>query len=127
MRLIRGEVNACRSILDRMSAEAGDAVGEVPAEVSPQELIEEVLTGLRERDAVRVECGGADGLTLRVPLVRLAQALRGLVQNAAFAADGGPVTVSVGDAGASGGRGRGWGELRREPRERRTGAADRHP
>ena len=107
VRLIRGEVNACRSILDRMSAEAGDAVGEVPAEVSPTELIEEVLTGLRERDAVRVECGGADGVSLRVPLVRLAQALRGLVQNAAFAADGGPVTISVSEAGASAGRGRG--------------------
>ena len=94
VRLIRGEVNACRSILDRMSADAGEAVGEVPAEVAPLQLIEEALTGLRERDAVRVVAGGgADRLTLHVPLVRLAQALRGLVQNAAFAADGGPVTI----------------------------------
>ncbi|MFH5802525.1 ATP-binding protein [Alienimonas sp. DA493] len=102
VRLIRGEVNACRSILDRMSADAGEAVGEAPAEVTPLELIEETLTGLRERGVVRVVAEDpAAPPTLHVPLVRLAQALRGLVHNAACAADGGPVTVRV--SGGAGG------------------------
>ena len=96
VRLIRGEVNACRSILDRMSADAGEAVGEVPAEVTPIELIEEALTGLRERGCVRVSAPpGVDAATLHVPLVRLAQALRGLVHNAACAAGGGPVEITL--------------------------------
>ncbi|NNJ27836.1 ATP-binding protein [Alienimonas chondri] len=104
VRLIRGEVRACRSILDRMSVDAGEAVGEEPAEVTPLELIEETLTGLRDRDAVQVETrGDAGSRTLHVPLVRLAQALRGLVQNALSAADGGAVTVSLGNFGAGGG------------------------
>ena len=97
VRLIRGEVNACRSILDRMSADAGEAVGEVPAEVTPFELVEEALTGLREREVVRVTAEeDTRDLVLRVPLIRLAQALRGLVQNAACAADGGPVAIELG-------------------------------
>ena len=89
VRLIRSEVDSCRSILDRMSADAGEAVGEVPAAVSPQELIEEVLSGVRDRAKVRVEAGpGTGAAVLHVPRVRLAQALRGLVQNAVTACRG---------------------------------------
>ncbi len=102
VRLIRGEVRACRSILDRMSVDAGDAVGEEPTAVTPLALVQEALTGLRERerDAVRVVVADdlppdADAASLHVPVVRLAQALRGLVQNAACAADGGPVTIEL--------------------------------
>ena len=96
VRLIRGEVDACRSILDRMSADAGDAVGEVPSPLSPLDLVGEVLAGLRERDRVRVEPGpGAGEPVLRVPPVRTSQALRGLVHNAACADPGGTVRVRV--------------------------------
>ena len=126
VRLIRGEVNACRSILDRMSADAGEAVGEVPAEVAPAALIEEALTGLRERDRVRVEVRPPAGeATLRVPLVRLAQALRGLVQNAATAADGGPVRVTVAADPAASPPDRGSGESGWEPGAAGVNAAPR--
>ena len=111
VRLIRSEVDACRSILDRMSADAGDALGEPPAPLSPLRLVEDVVAGLRERDRVRVVPGeGADRPVLRVPPVRVGQALRGLVHNAACADPDGVVTVRVSVGGADRGglpRGRG--------------------
>ena len=97
VRLIRAEVDACRSILDRMSADAGDALGEPPEPLSPLRLVEDVVAGLRERDRVRVIPGeGADRRVLRVPPVRVGQALRGLVHNAACADPDGVVRVRVG-------------------------------
>ena len=96
VRLIRAEVDACRAILDRMSADAGDALGEPPAPLSPLRLVRDVVAGLRERDRVRVVAGdGANRPALRVPPVRVGQALRGLVHNAACAAPEGVVTVRV--------------------------------
>ena len=108
VRLIRGEVDACRSILDRMSADAGDAVGEIPKPLSPLDLVNEVLAGLRERDRVRVEPGpGAADPVLRVPPVRTSQALRGLVHNAACADPRGTVRVRVRVDGPANGAGGG--------------------
>ena len=81
--LIRSELNTCRGILQRMSADAGQAMGEELVEVSPQELIEETLEGLRQSERVTVQISpAAAALAPRLPLVGLAQALRGVVQNA---------------------------------------------
>ncbi|QDT64828.1 ATP-binding protein [Calycomorphotria hydatis] len=81
--LIHSELETCRSILDRMSLEAGEAMGEKLAEVTVEELVQEVVVGLRNAERVAVEHGqGVADLQISVPLVVLAQAIRGLVQNA---------------------------------------------
>lgn len=83
VRLIRGEVDRCRAILDRMAADAGQTAGEDLRSVSPLELVEEILAGLRQRQRVRVDAGDeAEEYRLVVPLTGLAQAVRGVVQNA---------------------------------------------
>jgi two-component system, sensor histidine kinase RegB len=95
LQLIREEVDRCRSILNRMAADAGDISGEGVRLVSPDELIEEILTGLRLRTRVQKSLGpGVDQVRLCVPKVALAQALRGLVQNA-LDASGSAGTVSL--------------------------------
>jgi two-component system sensor histidine kinase RegB len=95
LQLIREEVDRCRSILNRMAADAGDISGEGVRLVRPDELIEEILTGLRLRARVQKSLGpGVDQVRLCVPKVALAQALRGLVQNA-LDASGSAGTVSL--------------------------------
>ncbi len=82
LRLMRDEVARCRRILDRMSARAGQMVGEVVVTLRPRELIEEIVTGLRQQDRVRIVMApAAEAVTLDVPKTGLAQALRGIVQN----------------------------------------------
>jgi two-component system sensor histidine kinase RegB len=86
--LIRGELDRCRTILDRMSASAGQAVGEEVALVGAAQLTEAILTDVRRRDRVAVSVAAeAQPLRARVPLQALAQALRGLVRNALDATD----------------------------------------
>jgi two-component system sensor histidine kinase RegB len=81
--LIRSELDDCRGILDRLSANAGQAVGETVSPVSVKELVEEVLSGLRRRPRVQVAFAPrTEEQTLLVPLQGVAQAIRGLVQNA---------------------------------------------
>lgn len=80
---IRGELDRCRSILDNMSVGAGHAAGEPRCEMAVEQFLQRVLEDLPERQRVRVHCAADVGSrTLCVPLAGLAQALRGLVQNA---------------------------------------------
>jgi len=86
--LIRGELDRCRATLDRMSASAGQAVGEEAATVEVRRLVEEIMTGLRRRDRVEVSISpDAERLRLHVPLQALAQAVRGVVRNGLDAAE----------------------------------------
>ncbi len=82
--LIRSELDHCRSILDRMSSgNAGQAVGEEMLPVSLSALVHEVTAGLRRPEQVQVEMPvEAAGRFLTAPLQGLAQAIRGVVQNA---------------------------------------------
>lgn len=81
--LIRSELETCRNILKRMSADAGQAIGEQLVTVSVSELLDETLEGIRAADRVTISLSPAvDDVSLKVPLVGLAQALRGLLQNA---------------------------------------------
>ncbi len=94
--LIRSELTHCRSILDRMSGNAGQAVGEQVGQWTLRQIVEEVVGGLRRSE--RVHITGLDNVAhqkLRVPLQGLAQALRGLVQNGLDAAPQQPVVIRV--------------------------------
>src|SRR5690606_897800 len=83
MKLIKSELQTCRNILKRMSADAGQAMGEQLSEATPRELMEETLEGLRDADrVVLVIDEQLDDFMLVIPLTSLAQALRGIVQNA---------------------------------------------
>ena len=81
--LIGSEVKRCRRILDRMSVDAGESVGEPLVATTAAELVAEIVGDLVDPARVRVEHGGGSGdFVLRIPHVAVAQALRGIVQNA---------------------------------------------
>ncbi|HEY8927208.1 MAG TPA: HAMP domain-containing sensor histidine kinase, partial [Polyangia bacterium] len=83
LRLVREQVDRCRAILERMSTEAGETVGEGATATPVAELVAGVIGDLPA--AIPVETTYANGeaaLRLRVPRRALGQALSGLVKNA---------------------------------------------
>lgn len=90
--LIRGEVERCRAILDRLSAEAGERPGEAPRSVPLREVLEATVGLVGPRGSrVRIE-GTADRAEL--PADAVAHALLSLVDNALDAApEGSPVVL----------------------------------
>jgi two-component system sensor histidine kinase RegB len=96
LQLVREQVGRCRDILDRMSVNAGENVGEPFARFTVTEWVTAALEGLRGRERVQVETGpGSDGAELLGPPRALADALRGLLKNALQASPpaGGPVRL----------------------------------
>ena len=92
-RVIRSEVDRCRRILDSMSADAGDVLGESPETVPFAELAEEVRADLAEARRGRLRVGGAG--VMRVPRRAARQAIESLVQNAFDAAPEGEVELRL--------------------------------
>ena len=83
MNLIRSELDHCRGILDRLSTGAGQAVGESVTPVTAAVLVEEILCSLRFRRRVDIVMEIETSETMvPVPLQAVAQAIRGVVQNA---------------------------------------------
>jgi two-component system sensor histidine kinase RegB len=82
-RLIRTEVDRCREILLRMSAEGAEPGGEVPEAVKIEELLDSVRSMSASRDQLRV-CADNDVLavTLILPKRAVRQALVALIGNA---------------------------------------------
>lgn len=86
--LVRQEVGRCRTILDRMATKSGQPVAGLPERVTAEELVDEVLADLSAADRVEVVwTNGAASLELLAPVVALAQAIRGVVQNGIDAID----------------------------------------
>lgn len=83
IRLIREQVDRCRDILERMSSEAGQSVGEAFASSPIVAVVDAALLGLPGRVPVRTEIAVAGrDLRLRLPPRAFSQALRGLLKNA---------------------------------------------
>jgi len=103
LRLVRGQVERCRTILERMSTDAGETVGEGPVATPLGALIEGALADLPAAMPVqRSADAGADGWRVRVPPRAFGQALRGLIKNAQEASPPGtPVSVAVRDDGGT--------------------------
>ena len=112
LRLVRGQVDRCRAILERMSTDAGETIGESPVATPLGALIEGALADLPPAISVQRSLdAGAAAWCVRVPPRAFGQALRGLVKNAqeasppgapvsvAVRADGGSVAVEVSDRG----------------------------
>lgn len=80
--LIRRELDRCRTILDRMAADAGQSSAEAIHNVPWSRLRTETLAGLQDVDRVDWRASPEDdSRTVQVPLMSLSQALRGLIQN----------------------------------------------
>lgn len=89
VRLIRNEVQRCRSILDQMAHDAGESTGEAFQDFGVRELVDAIMDGLRHSDRVHVHLQ-AEILSdqLHLPQKAVAQALRGLLKNALDASSG---------------------------------------
>ena len=112
-RLIRAELQRCRAILDRMAAQAGETVGEMPAPVSVIALLADALRALPPDEAARVKVEAPETVaTITVPGRGVVTALVSLLRNAmdaseqskavtlAAAADNGIVRLTVRDWGS---------------------------
>lgn len=99
LRLVRGQVDRCRAILERMSTDAGETIGEGPVATPLDALIDGALADLPAAAPVRRSVGSGPGRwRVRVPPRAFGQALRGLVKNAQEASPPGtPVSVAVRD------------------------------
>jgi len=95
--LIRSQLDRCRTIIDRMSSHAGEAVGEPLKHVSLGVLADASLEGLIGRGRVHLDLLPEDhSQMVSVPIDGLSQAIRGLVQNALDADNSDrPVNVKI--------------------------------
>lgn len=95
--LIRSQLDRCRSIIDRMSSHAGEAVGEPIRPYTLIRLADASLEGLLGRGRVHLDILPADEKAIvAVPIDGLSQAIRGLVQNALDAdSSDRPVLVNI--------------------------------
>jgi two-component system sensor histidine kinase RegB len=77
--LIRSQVARCRSILDQLAAEAGQAKGSGLSQLSADAIVEHSLQGL---DRQRFQVSAGENATLSGSLPAVSQALRNLLKNA---------------------------------------------
>jgi two-component system sensor histidine kinase RegB len=112
-RLMREQVERCRTILDQMASSAGTTTGEALVSLSASELLARSVAELAPKPQVRVELPPEAAATrLELPPRAIAQAIRGIVKNAQDASPADHVvvvrayatsallTVEVRDAGA---------------------------
>lgn len=82
-RLIRSEVDRCRRILERMSAQSAGPLGEAPRIVLVREFLTQVVNEFPEPQRALLELGVADdALAAVLPVGAAAQSLAALIQNA---------------------------------------------
>jgi two-component system sensor histidine kinase RegB len=89
-RLIREQVQRCRTILDNMSAQGGEFAGEGRARLVLSTIVGEALADLGGTPPIRVDLGAvADGCTVDAPPRALALTLQNLLKNAQDASTNG--------------------------------------
>lgn len=96
-RLIRSEVDRCRRILERMSAQSAEPLGETPARIRLRDLLAQVLEQFSEgpRALLQIELANEE-LAAVLPVRATLQSLVALVQNALDATSGRyPVVISA--------------------------------
>jgi two-component system sensor histidine kinase RegB len=101
VRLVRAEVDRCRAILERLSTDAGEVMGEAFVSVPVDDLVRRAVAGLEPRPEVRADLEpDVRGLALQIPPRAVEQALHGVLKNAqdASPADA-PVVLGVARVG----------------------------
>jgi two-component system sensor histidine kinase RegB len=96
LRLIDGQLDMCRQILQRMRSAAGDSMAQRWDRTTVGDLIDTTLEGIRDPDRVDVIDGSdeVENHPLFVPQEAVAQAIRNLIHNGLDASgDGGRVRV----------------------------------
>lgn len=83
--LVLSEVRRCKTILERLSVHAGEALGEAPLPTPLADVVKAALQDVPGADTVVVNA--EPGATARVPARAVATALRGIVHNARQASD----------------------------------------
>jgi two-component system sensor histidine kinase RegB len=93
-KLIREQVERCRTILRQMAADAGEEPGDASTPMAVRALVDASLDGLADAGRVRVVAERGDA-TARLPVHAVTQSLRALVKNAldATAAAGGSISL----------------------------------
>ncbi|ATB50313.1 histidine kinase [Corallococcus macrosporus DSM 14697] len=96
-RLIRDEVERCRDILERMSARAGQTLGEVPEQTTPGDVLARIQEQLGAADQARLRLEPGPNQPFWCPVRGLVQVLTNLVRNGLQASEGAqaPVVVSA--------------------------------
>jgi two-component system sensor histidine kinase RegB len=94
-RLIRDEVDRCRTILDDLAGQSGTPPGEAPKPASVGHVIEAVLARLPTGDRARMTIAGDSTTTVNWPIRPMTRAIANLVQNAMQAASTGTVCLSI--------------------------------
>lgn len=82
-RIIRSEVERCRRILERMSVQSAEPMGETPQNACVRDLLAQVLAAFPEaqRACLKIELSD-EALSAILPTRALAQSLAALIQNA---------------------------------------------
>ena len=82
-KLIRSEVDRCRRILERMSAQSAEPMGETLRAVRVREFLTQVLDEFPEPQRALLEIGAADdALSAVLPVQATGQSVAALIQNA---------------------------------------------
>ena len=98
-RLICVEVDRCRGVLDRISAEGGEIAGEAVFPVAVHDVVAEAVASLPAVDAARVDTPPGSAVRAAAPRRALARALRDIVRNALDASPpAGRVSVRLDEA-----------------------------
>ncbi len=80
--LVRREVDRCRAILDQMSLDAGETVGEEMLRIGPEEWLRRAIDALRERARVVVDLDeDAEKVEMTLPVRATTRAVRSVVKN----------------------------------------------
>jgi two-component system sensor histidine kinase RegB len=88
-RLIRSEVERCRVILERMSAQGAEPMGETPSDIAISDLLELACNRFPESSRAALRLRKTPGLVARIPVNATVQAIVALVQNALDASPAG--------------------------------------
>jgi two-component system, sensor histidine kinase RegB len=87
--LIRSELERCRAILDRLSADAGQTRGEAPVDLRAADVVDDIVGALPREQQSRVQVLAAEnGAAVRLPRSALLRVAHNLLRNALDAGEG---------------------------------------